>query len=162
MTPRARWRALAIVVAVLVVGASAGTAAAFWLAPATGSGAGTVGTTSAITLTAGTADADLYPGGSSTVSTTATNTNSARVRIGSLVLDTTRGTSNSGFSVDAGHSGCPVSTFGFAAQSNGGSGWSIAGNGSLTISLPTAITMTTTAANACQGVIVTVYLKAQP
>lgn len=155
-----RMRILAIAACVGLLGAAAGTAAAFWRGPGAGNGAGAAGTTAAITLTAGSVSADLYPAGTAKVSTTANNTNGASVRIGSLALDTTRGTN--GFTVDAAHSGCPVSTFGFTTQSNGGAGWTIPGNGSLAISMPDALAMAANAANACQGVIVTVYLKAQP
>ena len=155
-----RMRVLAIAACVILLGAAAGTAVAFWRGTGTGNGAGAVGTTAAITLTAGTASADLYPGGTATVSTTANNTNGASVRIGSLTLDTTRGTN--GFAVDAAHGTCPASTFGFVTQSNGGTGWTIPGNGSLATSMAGSLTMASTAVNACQGVKVTVYLKAQP
>lgn len=158
----ARWReiTLAGVVAFLVVGAGATTAAAIWSAPGSGSGAGSTGTTSAVTLTPGTGPAELYPGGAALVATTATNPNAAPVRIGSLALDTTRGTG--GFAVDAAHSACPTTAFGFSAQNNGGSGWTIARNGTLAISMPGALTMASDAPDECQGVVVTTYLTALP
>jgi hypothetical protein len=80
------------------------------------------------------------------------------VHITTLTLDSTQGTG--GFSVDAAHSGCTLSALSFATQTNGGSGWNVPGTGNLAITLPAAVTMATSAANACQGATFTVYLLA--
>ena len=61
--------------------------------------------------------------------------------------------------VDAAHPGCAVSTLGFTTQTNGGAGWTVAGHGSLPVTLAGALSMSASAANACQGATFTVYLK---
>jgi hypothetical protein len=61
--------------------------------------------------------------------------------------------------VDAAHPGCVVSTLSFTTQTNGGAGWTVPGNGSLPLTLASALSMSTSAANACQGATFTVYLK---
>jgi hypothetical protein len=147
---------------ILVVGGS-GVAYAYWSAGGSGAGNGGTGATVPITLTAGTPTAGLVPGSSSAVVLVATNTNAASVHVSTLSVDTTQGTG--GLSVDAGHSGCSVGSLSFATQTNGGAGWSVPGkvgavNGTLTITLANALTMATSAANACQGATFTVYLLA--
>jgi hypothetical protein len=116
-----------------------------------------------VTLTPAAPTAGLHPGGDADVVVTVTNPNSTPVSIGSLVLDTTQGTG--GFAVDESHAGCAVSTFGYATQSNAGAGWTVpAGTGSvdgtMPITLSRALTMSPSAADACQGAVVTVYLRA--
>lgn len=143
----------------------AGTAYAYWSAGGAGTGPGSTGTTVAITLSPGTPSAGLYPGGQSNVVVTASNPNTSPVHIGSLTLDPSQGTG--GFTVDAGHAACAVSTFMFAIQTNSGAGWTMPAkvgstNGSLVITLSNALTMSSTAANACQGSTATVYLVAGP
>ena len=156
MKRRQSMKVAAVSALVLLAVAIGGAASAFWKG-GTGTGSGRTGTTVAATLTPGSVSGDLFPGGSATVRTTASNPNAGTVRIESLVLDTTQGTA--GFSVDAAHSGCPTSSFTFAAQNNAGTGWTLPANGSLPISMPGALTMTQTAANACQGVVVTVFVR---
>jgi len=146
-----------------LVAASGSAAYAYWKAGGGGTGSGLTGTTTALTLSAGTVASGLYPGTSVTVSITASNPNTAPIRISSLALDTTQGTS--GFAVDAGHSGCTLSALSFTTQTNAGAGWTVpakvgATNGSLPISLPASLALSTGAANACQGATFTVYLKA--
>lgn len=145
--------------ALVAVGATVGmSASAFWVVPGMGVGDGAVSSVTSVALTSGSGDATLYPGGTTVVVTTATNSNPSPVRIESLSLDTSQGTG--GFAVDAAHTGCATSTFSFPTQTNGGSGWTIPANGSLAISIPASLAMSTSAANACQGVLVTVYLRA--
>ena len=93
---------------------------------------------------------------------TITNPNNFRVRIDSLVLDTSQGTS--GFDVDGGHSSCDTSVLGFTTQNNSSAGWFVPAkvggtDGSLSLDLSNAISMSSAAANACQGASFTVYLK---
>ncbi len=156
---RARGRALVVgsVLLLLTLG-SLGAASAYWSGGGGGAGSGGSATVQPVTLTAGTPAAQLYPGGSAAVTLTATNPNSATVRIVALALDTTQGAS--GYAVDTGHSGCTLSTLGFATQTNAGAGWNLPASGSLTISLPTSLTMGTAAESACQGARFTVYLQA--
>jgi hypothetical protein len=144
---------------VLVVGAT-GVAFAYWTKAGGGSGAATTGTTQAVTLTPGTASSQLYPGGASAVAVTVTNPNPGSVKVGSFSLDTTQG--SSGFAVDSGHLGCGLATLGFTTQTNGGAGWTIPASGSSVLSLAGSLSMSTTAANACQGASFTVYLKVGP
>jgi len=156
---------LALLLAVMSLSALAGIAAAVWSAVGSGSGSGGTGTTVAVTLSPGAPTAALYPGGQTNVVLTITNSNTAPVRIGSLASDTARG--SSGFSVDAGHPGCVPSTLAFTTQTNGTTGWTVpakAGsvNGTLAVTLTSALAMSLGALNACQGATFTVYLIAQP
>ena len=89
---------------------------------------------------------------------TVTNPNPSAVQVGSLSLDTTQGTA--GFAVDGAHAACGVVTLSFTTQTNGGAGWTIPANGSSVLSLANSLSMSTDAANACQGASFTVYLKA--
>ncbi|HEY1529748.1 MAG TPA: hypothetical protein VGF80_02965 [Galbitalea sp.] len=152
--------AMILALAVVLVG-GAGVAYAYWSAGGSGTGFGANGTTTPLTISAGTPTGTLLPGGSTNVLLTMTNPNVARVRISSLALDTTQGTN--GFGVDAAHAGCTLSTLSFATQTNGGAGWTVNGkvgtvNGTLAVTLTNALTMSTSAVNACQGATFTVYL----
>ena len=156
---------LGLLLVIMSLSALAGIAAAVWSAVGSGSGSGGTGTTVAVTLSPAAPTATLYPGGQTNVVLTITNSNTAPVRIGSLSSDTARGTS--GFSVDAGHTGCVLSTLAFTTQTNGTTGWTVpakAGsvNGTLAVTLTNAIAMSLTALSACQGATFTVYLVAQP
>jgi hypothetical protein len=150
--------AIGVVVALVALG---GTADAIWNGSGAGSGSGSTATVAPVTLSPGSPGGELYPGGSADVVLTVHNPNSAQVHIGSLSLDTTRG--SGGYGVDALHSACSVSTLGFSASSNGGAGWTVPSHdsgaaGVLTIALPDALSMDEGAANACQGATATVYL----
>ncbi|MEO8093870.1 MAG: hypothetical protein ABI632_02950 [Pseudolysinimonas sp.] len=164
MTRLGRPRPLALIALVAVLSLGFGGAAyGYWKSGGTGVGTATTGTNVAVTLSAGTPSSSLYPGAQANVVLTATNTNLSPVRISTLSLDTTQGTS--GFSVDAGHAGCAVAALSYTAQTNGGSGWTVPArvgvvNGTLSITLTNALAMSTSAANACQGATFTVYLAA--
>jgi hypothetical protein len=155
---------IAMVIAIIVVTiGGAGVAYAYWSAGGAGTGIGATGTTVPLTLTSGTPTAGLLPGASSGVVLTMTNTNSSGVKVSSLSLDTTQGTG--GFSVDAGHTGCALTALSFGTQTNGGTGWTVPGkvgavNGTLTVTLASALVMSVSAVNACQGATFTVYLVA--
>jgi hypothetical protein len=151
----------AIVAIVIVMGGGAGVAYAYWSAGGAGVGNGIGGATTPLTLSSGTPTGTLLPGGSTSVVLTMTNPNPATVKISSLALDTLQGTS--GFSVDAGHSGCTLSTLSFSTQTNAGAGWTVPGkvgavNGTLAVTLSNSLSMTLAAVNACQGATFTVYL----
>jgi hypothetical protein len=153
---------IAMIIAVVAVSiGGAGVAFAYWTAGGTGTGSGATGTSVPLSLSAGTPTATLLPGGQTGVVLTMTNPNLATVRISSVTLDTTHGTG--GFSVDPAHSGCSLSALSFAAQTNGGAGWTVPGrvgttNGTVTVSLANALSMTLSAVNECQGAIFTAYL----
>jgi hypothetical protein len=145
------------VLAVIFLGTIAA-ASGYWRGSGTGSGSAATGTVQAVTLSPATATAELYPGGQAGVVLTVTNPNPGSVRVLSLALADSLGTG--GFAVDAGHAGCGLSTLSFTTQTNGGAGWTIAGNAALSISLAGSLSMSTSAANACQGAVFTVYLTA--
>ena len=157
----ARWAAivaLGTLAAVLAV-----TAEAFWSGSGAGVAAGNAGTALPMTMTPGTSNTRLAPGGTADVALTISNPNPFSIRITQLSLNTGAGTG--GFAVDAAHAGCAVSTLSYIPQTNGGAGWTVpakigAVNGSLPVTLPTTLTMTTAAANACQGAAFTVFLLA--
>ena len=160
-----RRRILKSIIPLAVVAAiSAGAAWAYLTSAGSGAGSGGVSVSlQGMTLSSGTPTAALYPGGTADVALSASNPNSSALRIKSLALDTSQGTG--GFAVDAGHSSCSVAALQFTSQNNGGNGWTVPAksgstNGTLSIGLANAISMSTGAANACQGASFTVYLKA--
>jgi hypothetical protein len=153
---------MSLFAAILVLGAGTG-AWAYFTGGGAGSGSGDSGTTVPVTLTPAAAVPGLYPGGSANVRLTVTNPNTAQVRIASLMLDPTQ--ADGGYAVDAGHTGCGLSTLTYSTRSNGGVGWTVparsgGADGTLAITLAGALAMSTGAANACQGAVFTVYLTA--
>jgi hypothetical protein len=156
---------LGLLLVIMTLSALGGIAAAVWSAVGSGSGSASTASTVAVTLSPGTASTLLYPGGSADVVLSVSNSNVATVRIGSLSLDTSRGTA--GFSVDGNHVGCVLSALTFTSQTNGTTGWTVPGkigtvNGSLVITLAGSLAMAGTAANACQGATFTIFLTGQP
>lgn len=153
---RRRTVGLAFALAVMI----AGTAAAAWLASGGGYGSASTGTTAAVELTPGLPSAQLFPGGSADVLLTITNPNGWAVTVPSLRLDTSQGAG--GFTASA---GCPADDLSFAAQTNGGAGWTVPGKagetaGTLAVTLSQALAMSSSAENGCQGATFTVYLAA--
>ncbi|WP_410676531.1 hypothetical protein [Amycolatopsis sp. cmx-4-68] len=145
---------------VMIAVTAGGVAFAYWRGTGHGNSSGTTGTAAPLTLSPATPSAALYPGGTTSVALTAANPNASSARIGSLALDTSQGIG--GFAVDAGHSGCGTSTLNFATQTSD-TGWTVpakvgATNGVLPITVPDALAMGPTAANACQGASITIYL----
>lgn len=156
---------LGIAIITTVLSAVCGSAYGLWTSTGTGSGSGSAGATVAVTLSPAGTGGTLFPGGQASVVLTVANPNSASVRIGSLSLDTSQGTG--GFTFDASHSGCATTSLSFVGQTNAGNGWTVPGkvgtfNGSLSITLPSALMLAANAANACQGAISTIYLIASP
>lgn len=156
-TTRRRASLVAAVLAVLALGTITG-ASAYWAGSGGGSGSAATGTTQAVTLSPAIATAQLQPGGQAGVELSITNPNPGSVRVGSLALDTTQG--SGGFAVDGSHSACVLTTLSFTTQTNGGSGWTVPGAGSLRVTLANSLSMNTSAASACQGASFTVFLKA--
>jgi hypothetical protein len=143
--------------------AAAGVAHAAWSTTGGGNGDARTGTSLAVTLAPGTPTSGLRPGGSGDVVVIVTNPNLGPVTVASLALDQDRG--DGGFGVDAAHPGCRASALTFARQTNGGVGWSVPGrmagvDGLRTVTLGGALAMHADAANACQGMIASVYLIA--
>jgi hypothetical protein len=152
-------------VAVVLVFLLSASASGFLRAPGSGSATGSAATPVAVTIAPGSAGAGLYPGGQADVSLTVDNPNAFSLHIGSLSLATGQGAA--GFGVDAGHAACATSTLGFTTQTNGGAGWSVPAkvgstNGTVSVTLPNALAMSASAANACQGATFDVYLSAGP
>ena len=154
---RRRGLVVATVLALLTLGTITA-ASAHWRSGGSGSGSAATGTAQSLTLSPATATGQLYPGGQSAVSLSIANPNPGSIRVGSLALETTQGTG--GFAVDGGHAACGVTSLGFTTQTNGGSGWTVPGAGSLPVTLAGSLTMSTSAANACQGATFTIYLRA--
>jgi hypothetical protein len=145
----------------LAAAALATAAAAYWTATGVGSGSTLVPAgQQPVVLSPATPSTSLYPGGSAEVAVTVTNPNAFRVRLSSLQLDTSQGTG--GFAADAGHSGCNVSSLSFTTASVGQFVPARVGtqDGTLTLSLPNAVSMSSTAASACQDATFTLYLAA--
>jgi hypothetical protein len=159
VTRRARRTPILVIVTVLAV-LVAGVALAYWRAGGSGSATATTSTTTALTLTPATPTAQLYPGGQASVVLSVTNSSPATVRFSSLVLDTGQG--SNGFGVDGAHATCGLAALSFTTQTNGGAGWTVPGNGSLSITLTNALAMGTGAASSCQGASFTVYLAVAP
>ena len=137
-----------------------GVAVAYWRNGGDGSATASSGTVVPVTLTPGTPTTQLHPGGQAGVVLTVTNSNAGPVRVPSLTLDTSQG--SGGFAVDGAHSGCALTSLSYAAQDNGGNGWTLTGGQALAVTLANALSMSSSAANACQGASFTVYLKASP
>jgi hypothetical protein len=134
-------------------------AAAFWRGAGTGTASVTLADLRAVEITARTPVAQIYPGGVSDVAVRVSNPNPFAVHIGSLALDTDQGAG--GFEVDPGHSGCDLSVLDMATSDNGGPGWTIppavgSTEGSLSFSLEEVLSMSSNAADSCQGAIFTV------
>jgi hypothetical protein len=146
--------AASAVIGLLVAGA---VAYAAWTFQGHGKGTAKATTAAPLTLTAGTPSTELVPGYSADIATSIANSNPFAVHVSSIGLDTSQGTS--GFSTDAGHSGCNLNVLSFTAATNGGSGWDIPANSSINVDAQNAITMGA-ANDSCQGATFTVYLTA--
>jgi hypothetical protein len=155
-----RRRGLIAAVAAAVVAIAAASAGAFWSVGGGGGGTLSAETVASVTLTPGTPMTDLYPGTSGDLSVSIANGNAYQAFVGSLALDTGRGTN--GFSVDSGHSGCDVAALSYTPQSNGGTGWLVPTGSTLDLDLANAVHLGTGAASGCQGATFTVFLQAAP
>ena len=154
-------RSLVVAVAALLLLAASATA--YWRGVGSGTANSGLAAQLSITFTSGTVSAQLAPGGSGSATVTASNPNPFAVHFGKIALDTSSGTN--GFDVDSSHSGCSVAALSFTTQTNAAPGWTVPQktggvNGSLPLTLTGAVTMATTAANACQGATFTVHVTA--
>lgn len=155
-------RSVVAVATVSFLAGGATSAVAYWTIAGGGSGESVAGAVQPVTIAPGVPGSSLFPGAQVAVDVAVSNPNEGAARLASLVLDASQG--NGGFAVDPAHSACDVSALSFASQDNGGAGWDLpprvgATDGTLAISLPAALSMSATAANACQGASFTVYLK---
>lgn len=146
-------------ITLLLVTALAVTAGAGAYLSSAGSGTGTGSTQitlGQLTITGATATQGLLPTGAASgdVDVILHNGNAGPVHVSSIALDSAEG--SSGFSTGA--AGCQLS---FATQTDGGNGWSVGADSSISLDLTDSVTMGTGAASACQGQSFTVYLKAQ-
>ncbi|WP_306206703.1 hypothetical protein [Actinoplanes sp. RD1] len=141
-----------IVLSLLASGAAFG----YWSTAGGGTGTAAASTPSPLTLTPGTPAGLLYPGGTADLAVTITNPNTYAVRVPQLARDPAQGTG--GYAVDATHSACGVGALSYTTQTNGGSGWTVPASGSLTLALTGALSLSSSAANACQGATFRVYL----
>lgn len=146
------------VTAVVGLGIAGAAAYAAWSVNGSGHGTASAATAQNLTLTAGSPSGSLYPGASADVDTSAANANSFPVHVGSVALDTSKG--EDGFDVDAGHSGCNLSSLSFTTATNGGGGWDVPAGSSTDIDATGAIAMDSSANDSCQGATFTVYLTA--
>lgn len=153
-----RWSTAALAAVVGLLGAA--TTGAFWTLGGSGSGTASAESVASVALTPGTATTNLYPGTSGDVAVSIANGNGYQAFVGSLALDTARGTN--GFSVDSGHSGCDLAALSYTVQSNGGAGWLVPAGSTLDLDLANAVGLATTAVSQCQGATFTVYLQAAP
>jgi hypothetical protein len=133
-------------------------AAAFWRTAGEGGRSTVSDVATIVTLTPGTVTSTLRPGGASDISVVLANADAASARVPALTLDTRQGTA--GFTVDDAHRACTASSFAFSTQTGGGTGWTVPASSSRTVTMPGALSMATSAPNACQGVLVTVHLRA--
>jgi len=154
-------------IAIFAVAALAFALAAFAYFTATGSGHGPAHLSDVHALTvspAAPAGSTLYPGGSADIAATVQNPNSGPVHIHSFVLDT--GEPSDGISSDTvgcssgGNTGSSSSSVTFNGPVTNGGGDFVFPPGDTTLTLPNALSMSTTAENACQGATFTVYLQA--
>jgi hypothetical protein len=148
-----------VVIAVLAIAATAiGVAVAAWTTGGSGSGQATSASAVSMTISAGTPSTNLYPTASADVAAAISNPNPYLVHVSSISLGTV--------TVDAGHSGCNLSSVTVTpSQNNSGAGWDVPAkvgtvNGSLSIHLANAISMDNTANDTCQGATFTVALTA--
>jgi hypothetical protein len=147
----------------ILAGAAAG-AFAYWNGAGTGTATTVLANTETLSFEPGVPTAQLYPGGDTGVAIVAINPNPYFVEIGTISLDTHEG---AGFEVDAEHSGCDLSALSFVPQDDEGAGWEVpprAGttDGRLTIDMASALLMSTSASDACQGATFSVRLEATP
>jgi hypothetical protein len=152
-TRRLPGRRVLVAAAVVAAVTTTGVATAYWTAPGYGSAAARTGVTEPVVLGPGTPTASIYPGGRADVALSVTNPNGGPV-VARLDLDPTQGTG--GFDVDSAHAACPVAAFTFHPSTTG----TTIPAGNPVVSLPAAVAMDVAAPDACQGVTVTVYLRA--
>jgi hypothetical protein len=150
-----------LIAGAILAGGAAG-AFAYWSGAGSGTATTVLANTETLSFEPGVPTAQLYPGGDTGVEIVAVNPNPYFIQIGSMSLDVDEGVP---FKVDAGHSGCDLSVLSFVPQDNEAAGWEVpprAGttDGRLTINMASALVMSTSASDACQGATFSVHLEA--
>jgi len=165
--PRTRRRRRAVgwlvgVAAVVLGFVGANGVLAYTTGSGTGFGRAQVDNSQPVTIAPGTAVDPLFPGSSADVVATISNPNGIAIHVPALGLDATHGAAD-GFSVDAAHAACNLDSLRFnGPQTDSGDPFVIPPHGSLDVDLVGAVSMDTTATDACQGATLTVYLKVVP
>lgn len=149
-----------IAVALAVVTGVAG-GYAYWTVLGGGLAGTSASNSSSVTLSRGTPVGTLHPGGTTSVAVLITNPNTSDVRVNKLVIDTSLGDVNSGFTADDSHSGCTGVAAGLAfSDYSPTGGMTVPALGTLRPSIPaTALKMALDAPSVCQGATFTVFLK---
>jgi len=125
---------------------------AYFTAAGSGSGSTQLANAQGVSVTMATPAGSLYPGGSSDVAATVHNPNPIAVHIHSFVLGPGGITNN--------HPGCGAGDVTFDGPVTNGGGDFVFPPGDSALTLPSAISMSPTAADACQGATFTVSLEA--
>ena len=126
------------------LGLGSGAAYAYFTASGSGSGPASVATLTNVTVTAatGTVTAKLLPGGTGDVTLTVSNQNSFQVTLVKVVA-------NGPVTADSSHSSCTATGVTFNPPSSLNT--TIASNGTTTVTLPNAASMSTASSPGCQG-----------
>jgi hypothetical protein len=150
---------LAVITVVLLASSACACASWAYFTPhGTGTGTAAPAMVQPVTLTPASPTTALYPGGSADIAVTVSNPNGGAVVIPSLALDTSKGTN--GLAVDGSHPACDLADLTVAGAAGN---WTIPAHASaFAIDLPGAISLATSAADACQGATFTVYLEVGP
>jgi hypothetical protein len=124
---------------------------AAWTANGTGNGYAKATTAQALTTSDASASttAQLYPGGSGDVKVTINNPNAYPVTVTSI------SNGSGSITADSAHATAGCSTTGVTFANQTGS-WSVAANGSSTVTLTGAASMSNASDNACQGATFTI------
>ncbi len=123
---------------------ASGVAWAAWTADGTGNGYAGATTAEELTTSVVTAPADLYPGGTGDVKVTINNPNDYAVDVTSIAGDG---------AITADLAGCTTTGVTFTDQTGT---WNVAANGSSTVTLTGAASMSNASDNACQGAVFTI------
>ena len=123
---------------------ASGVAWAAWTADGTGNGYAKATTAQVLTTSTATASPQLYPGGSGDVKVTINNPNPYAVNVTSI-------TGNGAITADL--AGCTTTGVSFTNKTGS---WNVAANGSSTVTLTGAASMSNASDNACQGAVFTI------
>lgn len=151
-----RFRRLAVVGGSLAVFVAAGLVFAAWLVPGTGQGYSKAKTAQALTVAdiSASTSSQLYPGASGDVKVKIDNPNPFPVTV-TKVESNGAVTSDQVGCTDAGADASKATGVSFSTQ-NLSSGNVVSANGSLTLTLSNAASMTNASVNACQGATFTI------
>jgi hypothetical protein len=142
-----RRRGLVLAAVAVLAAIAAAVASAFVTTDGSASGSGSTGTLQAVTVTAFTGgdapSSSLLPGGSADVILRVNNPNSYAVTL----ISVTAGPGS--ITADSNHGSCSPASVTFNNQT--GLATSIAASGTTLVDLPSAASMSTSAANGCQG-----------